>query len=967
MVPNLRSPRLVLGLVGAIQLINGVAFTFFYHEFFRALLVPRPSLLLAFQIWGAMGIVFGMGLLALSSNPRPHRGVLLLIMACKLAAGATCLVATLSQGLHISFALSAFLLELAPAAAIGAALTQIIPFGGDHGPGRRGVAGGLLRFTAFLAPVAIIVFILLGIASPPMLELGRTRGFIAPLAVMEVSRDSSNTPQKDQPWARLPSNFPITPGTGLDYQLTPALGGLKFTDPVCMLELPDGTERFLVAERTGRVMLVDRGRKSIFLDLSAVVHYGPYSPEEGLLNVVLHPGYEDKSSPGYHALFVFMTQMREGRSCNCVIRYQVRESGDAVNLGSELLLFSQGYDVQVHHGGGLAFGPDGFLYVGIGDGFWGAPNLHAQKIDGGFFSGILRLDVDQRGGDVSHPIRRPPENGASGNYAIPNDNPFLAPDGANLEEFFAIGFRNPWRISFDRESGQLWVADSGFEDREEINLVAKGDNGGWAYLEGSVPTQSINPQHLSRPEKPLGREIAPLYEYPRGMSYCTVGGFVYRGRKLPDLQGKFVFGDVSGQVSALCLDSAGRLEKKIPIACAPQPLMALCSLAEDAAGELYLLTTKAISREEGVIYKIERGPVDATKQLPKRLSETGLFDDLKTLKPHAALTHYDINIPFWSDHALKTRFVGTQSGLPIRGEPGLPFKIPPGAIFVKHFDFPNDLRRPDQTKRLETRVLVFTLDQRWYGLSYRWNVEGTDAELVDEAQAETLMVTQKDGAIRNQTWTFPDRHSCLSCHNSTSEGALGFSYRQLWMKGQGGSAQEKSVNQLERLRECGVLAAETLACNVNDLRPLASTDDSSRSLEDRARSYLDANCAYCHRNGVWYSTFDVRYDTPLQQSQLFTEPLLKHFTDWTNGAPVSHANPAKAIVIGSPEDSFVHRRMNTTEVGRRMPPLGREVVDDKGAQLVREWILSMKKGFPLQGENIASPPANPSRQDPVSR
>jgi uncharacterized repeat protein (TIGR03806 family) len=661
--------------------------------------------------------------------------------------------------------------------------------------------------------------------------------------------------------------------------------------------------------------------------------------------VALHPGYADPISPGFHSVFAFFTRMWEGRSCNCVARFQVTPDGESVDADSEKLLICQGYTVQVHHGGGIAFGPDGFLYVGVGDGFWGAPNEHAQRIDKGFFSGILRLDVDQKGGDVSHPIRRPPTNGFSANYFVPNDNPFLAEQGENLEEFYAIGFRNPWRISFDRMNGDLWVADSGFEKREEINRVAKGDNGGWAYLEGSIPTQTINDKHLPRPEKPIGREIAPVHEYPRAVSYCTIGGFVYRGKQLPELQGKFVFGDVSGQIWALTLDDAGNCQKKTPVGCVPEPLMAVCSLAEDAEGELCVLATKEVSKEEGSVYKIVRGPIDDTKKIPQRLSETGLFANLKNLTPHSALTPYEINVPFWSDQAIKSRFVGTQSKLPIRGEPCYPFKIPTGTVFVKHFEFPTDLRCPEQTRRLETRVLVFTLDQKWYGLSYRWNADGTDAHLLEEEQTETLQVTHKDGTVRPQTWTFPDRHACLSCHNAVSEGALGFSYRQLWHEDPSlGAKQKKPINQLERLRDRGVLAVEALACDLHLVPRLAAHDDDSRSLKDRARSYLDANCSYCHRNGVWYSTFDLRYDTPLEQAQLWSEPLLKHFTDSSNGKPVSFANHALAIQRGNPEDSFILRRMQSIEAGRRMPPLGRTVVDQQGVELVREWILSMKKG-----------------------
>ncbi len=973
MVPAFRSPRIVLGLVAAMQIGSGVALTFFCHEFFKLLQIPRPAILLPFQIWGAMGIMMGLGIVAIIERPLRHRAVLRLIMACKFVAGVACLLATVVKGLDASFALAGFLLELAPAAGIMSVLVELSLLRESRWEPRFWRV--FLGIYAPLAPLVFLLCITLGVGSLPVLESARSYGWLAEVAVTDMEPVREIKSIKEIVWKRLPSAFPMTGGAGLEYRLAPALGGLKFTDPVAMLELPDDSRRYLVTERTGKVVLVTGMTKSIFLDLRAGVHYGPFSPEEGLLNFVLHPGYADPASKGFHSVFAYYTRMWEGKSCNCLARFRVTDDGNSVDASTEEILFCQGYSIAVHHGGGLAFGPDGFLYVGVGDGFWGAPNLNAQRIDKGFHSGILRIDVDRQGGEVSHPIRRAPENGASFNYMAPNDNPFLSPDGARLEEFFAIGFRNPWRISFDRKSGELWVADSGFEHREEINRVAKGDNGGWAYLEGSVSTRTIHDQHLPRPEKLLGREIAPVYEYPRSVSFCTVGGFLYRGKALPELEGKFVFGDVSGQVAALCLDAEGKFEKKISIGTVPQPLMALCSLAEDAAGELYVLSTKEISKEEGVIYKIERGPSQANAEIPRKLSETKLFADLKNLTPDAALTPYEIIVPFWSDHAIKSRFVGTQLGYQVRGKPGQLLEIPPGTIFVKHFDFPTDLRSPQQTRRLETRVLVFTVDRGWYGLTYRWNAEGTDAELVDDAEQETLLVTQLDGSIREQLWTFPDRHSCLACHNAVSDGALGFSYRQLSMfdakfhdpipnapyeaKDQG--------NQLERMRDRGIFTREALACDLNDLRPLAATNDESRSLEDRARSYLDANCSYCHRNGVWYSSFDVRYEIPLADSQLMSERLLKHFTDSTNGKPVSDANPAWAIKPGLPQDSFLHRRMNTTEVGRRMPPIGREVVDEQGADVVREWILSMKKPEEGAARSAVKPAEGVLSQEPVSK
>ena len=196
----------------------------------------------------------------------------------------------------------------------------------------------------------------------------------------------------------------------------------------------------------------------------------------------------------------------------------------------------------------MFFGRDGFLYLSLGDeGLEDFLPEATQRIDGGLFSGIIRIDVDN---DPlrSHPIVRQPMANATAptgwgdtytqGYSIPNDNPWLSPDGKHLEEFFAIGLRSPFGLSYDPASDRIWVSDVGSDKREEISTVRKGDNLQWPYMEGFFEQQDH-----PRPDSLIGRQKAPVFDYDGSIGSCVMGGQVYRGTRFPALNGKYLFGD----------------------------------------------------------------------------------------------------------------------------------------------------------------------------------------------------------------------------------------------------------------------------------------------------------------------------------------------------------------------------------------------------------------------------------------
>jgi len=330
-------------------------------------------------------------------------------------------------------------------------------------------------------------------------------------------------------------------------------------------------------------------------------------------------------------------------------------------------------------------------------------------------------------------------------------------------------------------------------------------------------------------------------------------------------------------------------------------------------------------------------PHEAQGAMPALLSQTGAFTDLRSLTPAPGLIPYDLIVPFWSDGAAKSRYLAVPRGTRIGFTPDAEWSFPAGTVFVKTFELATDAAHPEVKRRLETRLLVRDPQGGVYGVVYKWRPDNSEADLLTGSQVEKIPIRGIDGSTREQPWYYPSRENCLTCHNARAGGVLGLKTRQLnrplvYPSG-------VSDNQLRTLNHLHLLEPALTATALGSLPALAAPADASRTIEDRARSYLDANCAHCHRPGGTVANFDARYSTPLDRQELIDGPILIN-----QGIDRPHAI--------SPHDiwrSIVYMRVNTTG-DIRMPPLARETVDEQGVQLLRAWI----NGMP--GRDVLAPP-----------
>jgi glucose/arabinose dehydrogenase len=337
-----------------------------------------------------------------------------------------------------------------------------------------------------------------------------------------------------------------SPPPSFRVRLVPVITGLS--QPVGLFHAGDA--RLFVVEQEGVIRLWKEGRLSLFLDIRDRVIAGG---EMGLLGLAFHPQFSKNRR-------LFVNYTAPSPTLNTVIsEFTVGPNGP----GGERILRTIPQPYRNHNGGQIAFGPDGYLYIGMGDG--GAandPQGHGQN-PASLLGKMLRVDVDRR----SH--GRP--------YGIPSDNPFVGIAGT-APEIWALGLRNPWRFSFDSKTGRLFAGDVGQGAREEIDLIQKGKNYGWNRMEGTICTPDVNPncdQH--------GLTL-PRFDYPRSQGSVVVGGFVYRGREIPGLYGAYVYGDFgNGRIWALRYDD-GR---------PPQLILDtgrnISAFGEDVHGELYVV------------------------------------------------------------------------------------------------------------------------------------------------------------------------------------------------------------------------------------------------------------------------------------------------------------------------------------------------------------------------------------------
>jgi uncharacterized repeat protein (TIGR03806 family) len=335
-----------------------------------------------------------------------------------------------------------------------------------------------------------------------------------------------------------------------------------------------------------------------------------------------------------------------------------------------------------------------------------------------------------------------------------------------------------------------------------------------------------------------------------------------------------------------------------------------------------------VDYQDGDIKRLVYDDHEPDIAIPAKLSQTGAFSDLAALKPNPGIIPYDVNVSFWSDHAQKSRWFCVPAAADVIGFSATNNWIfPDGTVWIKHFELaPPSSDGPN--RRVETRFLVRKVGGGIYGITYRWNEQGTDADLVPaEGFSETIPIWD-NGAVRMQTWQYPSRSQCLQCHNASSGLALGFNTFQLNRP----SPDDPSQNQIGKLQQAGYLSGSVP--DPSRLLALAPSSDETISLDFRARSYLHANCVQCHQPAGGLSSWDARITTPLADAKLI------------NALPIfpTESGATKIIDPGSPENSILWQRLS--KLGKEhMPPLATSEINDDDVALIERWITERLPGF----------------------
>jgi uncharacterized repeat protein (TIGR03806 family) len=660
-----------------------------------------------------------------------------------------------------------------------------------------------------------------------------------------------------------------------------------FANATKILQAPDVPGRWFVLEKTGRIRTfatATPGSVTTWLDFTPRVDA---RSEGGLLGLAFHPAY-----PAVAEAYVSYTTNVAGNMLSVVSRV-VLDDAFAPTAGgtTEQVLLTVAQPQENHNGGDIDFGADGYLYIGLGDGGGAGDTLNYAQNPTRLLGKMLRIDVI----GVGFP---------SPGYRIPADNPHAAnprcgasANASPCPEIYALGFRNPWRWSFDHATGKLWLGDVGQAEWEEINIVERGGNHGWRCREGANP---YNPAGC-----PTGGLVDPVAQYPHTNGNVSVtGGYVYRGSAIPALRGRYVFADfASGRIWALADNGSGGYDLEQLLDTPAQ----IPAFGLDADGEVYYVEYAGSGR----IRRLVPAAGPAVDTIPRDLRDTGCVDPLNPQLPAAGLVPYGVNAPFWSDGATKQRHLGLPDGARItRSDATGEWTLPPGTVVMKTFTLAG--------QPVETRLLMRHPDGIWAGYTYEWNDAGT---------AATRVIGGKLRQVAGQAWIYPSEGECLQCHTQVAGYALGLRTDQL--NGDffyPGTA--RTANQLTTFDHIGLFTT-ALPGPVASLPALPDPGNLAVAAGPRARAWLDTNCAQCHRpGGPTPVDLDLRYATALANTSACDLP--------PQAGDLGIAN-ARTIAPGSPGQSVLPARVARRDANG-MPPLGSTVTDTAGVALLNSWI-----------------------------
>lgn len=739
-----------------------------------------------------------------------------------------------------------------------------------------------------------------------------------------------------------------SPDPPLPYRVRRVYPKLKLTNPVTVVREP-GSDRLLVIrhEASGASRLL-RFKDDPEVDSAETL----LSIDRMAYSITFHPNFEQN---GYLYLSSKGPLASEGPGGKMQIarHTMLRRSPHGLDPASEAVIIE--WLSNGHNGGGLVFGHDGMLYVTTGDGTSDSDDDNAGQDMTRLLAKLLRIDVDH------------PEPGKA--YSVPKDNPFVGVKDARPETW-AFGFRNPWRMTLDQKTGQIWVGNGGQDLWETAYLVERGANYGWSVYEGSHPfylNRKLGPAPLTK----------PTLEHSHSESRSLTGGIVYYGSRFPELRGAYIYGDYStGKIWAARHDGVRLLwQKEI----ADTTLQITC-FGTDSRGEILIVDMK--DKDEGGIYTLDATAAvtsSAPIPFPTRLSESGLFRSVKGHVPERALIPYTVNAPLWSDDAYKERYIalpGEDSQIEVTANGG--WNFPDRSVLVKSFALEVEEGNPRSRRWVETRFLT-KQEGEWVGYSYRWNEAQTEATLVEASGTDREFVirgpksTENPHAIRKQKWHYPSRAECMACHSRAANYVLGLTTLQMNREHNYGNVRDNQLRVLEHLgmlrlnwrqtiqddlraaaRSRGMTEAQAeeyvrksadnsgqrqagvsslLAVAPDKYPRLVNPYDPQQELDRRARAYLHANCSQCHvAAGGGNSQMQLDVATVFEKTRLFN---VRPIHD-TYGLP-----DARLIAPGSPERSVLLHRMSHRNRGH-MPPLATSIVDRDAVKLIREWVQAMK-------------------------
>jgi uncharacterized repeat protein (TIGR03806 family) len=757
-------------------------------------------------------------------------------------------------------------------------------------------------------------------------DLTRCVGLLALVSIGARSASGDDLATRAKAASRTPwtsSRIAGTPEPPPPYAVEPAFPSLRFDHPV-VIASTKGSDRLFVGEQGGKVFSFPNDPATAKADLAIdVARLGHRFT--ALYGLAFHPRFAENR----FAFLCYVTQDNKPDGTR-ISRFTVgREDPPRIDPASERVILT--WPSGGHNGGSLAFGPEGYLYASAGDAEVPSPpdpRDTGQDITD-LLGSILRIDVDREDRGL--------------NYRVPTDNPFVNLQGAR-PEVWAYGLRNPWRMSFDRLKGDLWVGDVGWELWELVYKVERGGNYGWSIVEGPQP---VHPNGRRGPT-PI---LPPTAVHPHSEAASITGGYVYRGQRLADLVGAYIYGDYqSGKVWGLRHDGR-KVTWQGLLADTPLELVAF---GEDNAGELFLLDYERTRQ----LHRLVPNPTAARadQAFPRSLSQTGLFTSTRDQTPAPGVIAYEINAPLWSDGARAERFLALPGTSRVEVGEGGRWRLPDGAVLARTVSMELVPNNPASRRRLETQVLHLEAGS-WRPYSYAWDDAQTDATLVDGGGASrTLQVVDRDapGGVRAQPYRVHARAECTICHNPwvekkttifgrQSASPLGLSTGQLNREVRRDGA---SANQLRAFEGMG-LFARPLAASPDDLARTADPYDTSADLNRRARAYLQVNCAHCHQNGAGgTATIWLSDDLPLGRMNLVGVPPAQG----TFGI-----NDARLVRPGDPEGSVLLYRVAKLG-GGRMPRIGSGSVDERGVAMLGDWIARL----PRQEEGGPAGPGSPA-------